>query len=313
MSYLSDLTQRLSLGLTQLPEHLRCRHTDYFCRRQQADGGFAGRGGTSDLYYTNFALRGLALLGELPDNVAERASRFCQERMKKHVSFIDFLSLIYSISLLEMFTDQKLLPQSGSFWQANTAALLEQFRRQDGGYAKGPAGGASSTYHTFLVALGKEILSLPFTNKAAMIRFVSSQRRKDGGFVEISPLQRSGTNPTAAAIGLLRLLGALQDDVANHAAAFLASMQTSEGGLRANTRIPTADLLSTFTGLLTLTNLGALNHIDVNAATRFVQSLAQPDGSFPGALWDTASDVEYTFYGLGALALTNEHIASCPI
>ena len=31
--------------------------------------------------------------------------------------------------------------------------------------------------------------------------------------------------------------------------------------------------------------------------------LAQPAGGFFAAAWDTAADVEYTFYGLGCLAL----------
>ena len=43
---------------------------------QRADGGFAGRQGLSDLYYTSFALRTLAILGELHGSVAERAAGF---------------------------------------------------------------------------------------------------------------------------------------------------------------------------------------------------------------------------------------------
>ena len=37
--------------------------------------------------------------------------------------------------------------------------------------------------------------------------FLKSRRREDGGFVEIAPMRRSGTNPTAAAVGLFQLLG----------------------------------------------------------------------------------------------------------
>jgi geranylgeranyl transferase type-2 subunit beta len=80
-------------------------------------------------------------------------------------------------------------------------------------------------------------------------------------------------------------------------------MQTDEGGLRANTRIPIADLLSTFTGLLTLADLGAAAEIDLPAVRRFAQSLALEEGGFRGAEWDPAHDIEYTFYGLGTLGL----------
>jgi geranylgeranyl transferase type-2 subunit beta len=115
-------------------------------------------------------------------------------------------------------------------------------------------------------------------------------------------MQRSGTNPTAAAAGLLRLLDAMNGS-AESIVNFLAGMQTDEGGLRANTRIPFADVLSTFTGLLTLTDLGGCDQIEVDAARRYVLEMEAADGGFRGGLWDEGVDVEYTFYGLGVLAL----------
>ena len=84
-------------------------------------------------------------------------------------------------------------------------------------------------------------------------------------------------------------------------------MQTDEGGLRANTRIPIADLLSSFTGALTLIDLKAFEEIDVAAYRRFVQSMERPEGGFQAAAWDTAHDVEYSFYGLGCMALLENH------
>ena len=80
-------------------------------------------------------------------------------------------------------------------------------------------------------------------------------------------------------------------------------MQTDEGGLRANSRIPIADVLSTFTGILTLQDLGGLESIDVMAARKFVKSLMVESGGFLAAEWDDTVDVEYSFYGLGTLAL----------
>ena len=91
---------------------------------------------------------------------------------------------------------------------------------------------------------------------------------------------------------------------------FLVEMQTSEGGLRANTRIPIADLLSSFTGALTLADLDALDEIDLPAYRRFVDSMQLEAGGFQAAAWDTAHDVEYSFYGLGCLALlANEEMS----
>ena len=66
MSYLANLTLRLTAGAAGLPEEVRSRHVGYLAGKQQDDGGFTGRSGPGDLYYTSFALRGLAVLGE-PD------------------------------------------------------------------------------------------------------------------------------------------------------------------------------------------------------------------------------------------------------
>ena len=84
---------------------------------------------------------------------------------------------------------------------------------------------------------------------------------------------------------------------------FWPTCNTEEGGVRANTRIPVADLLSTFTALITLADLEALDTIDMPAAQRYASSLEEGDGGFRAASWDTAADAEYTFYGLGCLAL----------
>ena len=194
--------------------------------------------------------------------------------------------------------------QCADDWRAAIATTLESFRRDDGGYAKGPEGNKSSTYHTFLVLLCHEMIEQQMRDPKRIVDFIFSQQRDDGGFVEIAPMKRSGTNPTAAAIGSLKILGALDDAVKQDASEFLADMQTDEGGLRANTRIPIADLLSTFTGLLSLQDLSAANLIDEPAARRYAESLQLDDGGFHGAVWDEGCDVEYTFYGLGTLALT---------
>ena len=98
---------------------------------------------------------------------------------------------------------------------------------------------------------------------------------------------------------------AANNEIREHTLDFLVEMQTDEGGLRANTRIPIADLLSTFTGSLTLIDLNGLDEIDVAAARRFAESLQIESGGFHGAEWDTAHDVEYTFYGIGCLAILN--------
>ena len=301
--YLQDLTIRLAEGIGRLPEATRQRHAAFLRGKQNADGGFGGREGGSDLYYTGFALRSLAILGELHGELAEGAAGFVRQGLGGQAAIIDFLSLLYSAMLLETSAGIDVLNGAPADWRSRVATELERFRRDDGGYAMSHEGYSSSTYYTFLVLLCQQVIAAPPVEPERIVRFVASRRREDGGFVELGPMRRSGTNPTAAAIGTLKILAAIDEETRQGAIDFLAERQTDEGGLAANTRIPFADVLSSFTGTLTLLDLGGLEEIDASEVRRFVQSLELDAGGFLAHAIDEVPDVEYTFYGLGGLAL----------
>jgi geranylgeranyl transferase type-2 subunit beta len=309
MPYFADLALRLASGLENLPPDARERHAAFLAAAQRDDGGFAGRQGTSDPYYTSFGLRATAMLGQLSDTTAQRAAEFLTLHLKQHaqqpLGSADFLSLVLSAVLLETAADIDVFAAAGVDRRQAMTSFVEGLRRPDGGYAKSDRGGAASTYHTFLVTACRQLVDAPPEDAPPLVELIRSRQRADGGFVEVAAAQQSGTNPTAAAIGLLKMLGALDGPTRAAATAFLAAMQNAEGGLRANARVPAADLLSTFTGLVALADLDALPTIDLGAARRFVASLEQPRGGFRAGAWDDAVDVEYTFYGLGALALLN--------
>jgi geranylgeranyl transferase type-2 subunit beta len=304
-TYLLELNRRLAEGLGHMAAEQRARSTRYLEARQNEDGGWSGREGESDLYYTGFALRGLAVLGALSPEIGTRAARFLRGALTQRASVVDLFSLLYACLLVQATGGPEVLSDSPADWPDRVAALLETFRTKDGGYNKSAGSPSGSTYHTFLVALCYELLGRRVPDTAAVASFARGRRRDDGGFVEVSAMRRSGTNPTAAGIGVLQL--ACGADVpavdVEPAVDFLARMPSMEGGLCANDRIPVADLLSTFTGCWTLSRLGALDRIDLVQARRYALSLELPDGGFRGGIWDEATDVEYTFYGLGTLAL----------
>jgi len=100
--YLHDLTLRLALGASQMDEHLRARHADWLQRQQRSDGGFAGREGESDPYYTAFALRALWIVDALDRDIAERAGQFLRSRLGCKESIIDLVSLIFAAAICEM-------------------------------------------------------------------------------------------------------------------------------------------------------------------------------------------------------------------
>ena len=116
-------------------------------------------------------------------------------------------------------------------------------------------------------------------------------------------MKRGGTNPTAAAVALLQMLGHFDDTLKEDVHAFLREVRGSDGGFQANTRIPFSDSLSTFTGLLTAQDLQLEPVIPADRIQAFIDSLEAPAGGFHGAQWDQAADVEYTFYALGVLGL----------
>ena len=302
--YLTRLTNRLLDGIERLPVEVRARNTTYLLEAQNADGGFSGREGGSDLYYTGFALRSLAVLQALNPDVCNKAANFLRTKMTGSAGVVDFFSLVVSCYLVPLGGGPDVLADAPPDWRDRVANTLESFRTSDGGYGKTPSALHGSTYTSFLVTLCLQLLDKPIPQPEKLAAFVKSRRRPDGGYVEISAMKRSGTNPTAAGVGLLRILGELDEQARTGTADFLAALPSSfEGGLRANDRIPAADLLSTFTGGWTLDQLGFANKLDWAQVQSYAEECERPIGGFRGGLWDEQTDVEYTFYGLGTLAI----------
>ncbi len=113
----------------------------------------------------------------------------------------------------------------------------------------------------------------------------------------------SGTNPTTAAVGALKALHELDDDSARRSADFVLSMQRPDGGFAAHAQAPMSDLMTTFTALVTLCDADAVRRARLADTARFVRDLIAAEGGFLAALGDDEPDVEYTYYGVGAMAI----------
>jgi len=304
--YLLNLTQRLATGLTDLEPDRRQRHVDFVLTFQTEDGGFTGREGDSDIYYTSFAVRTLALLGSLDEPHASRIAAFLRTYRHEKLSVVDLVSWLYSAVAVQAAGGGDLLGDDIDVFADGVTESLETTRLPDGGYARSTEGASGSTYHSFMVALTYELLGRSLPKPNALVQFIYDRQREDGGFVEIGPMRRSGTNPTAAAVVLLNMFGHMDDEVRTDVIGFLNEVKSSEGGFQANTRIPFADGLSTFTGLLTATDIGTDPVLDLAKARRYTtECIEMPTGGFKAASWDDTADVEYTFYGLGLMALLN--------
>lgn len=302
--YLLRLAARLSAGMQRLNAARRDRHRAFIRSRRQADGGFAGREGESDLYYTSFAIRGLMMLGGIDSDDSEALGRYLTSLDPRNLNAVDVLSWLSSAMAVQLNGGPDALAAFPASLPDQLASNLESLRTPDGGYAKSSEGAAGSTYQSFLTALAYELLGRTVPRPKRLIQFLYDRQRDDGGFVEIAPMKHSGTNPTAAASALLQLVGAMDDEIRRDVARYLKQVRSAEGGFQANTRIPFADGLSTFTGMLTAIDLGLNDAFDPPQVRAYAtQCLEFSTGGFRGASWDEQADVEYSFYGLGILAV----------
>lgn len=313
LSYLTDLTLRLAAGASLIETELRERHAAWLRGRQRGDGGFAGREGESDPYYTAFALRGLLIVDGIDDELAQRAAGFLRSQFTPTLGVVDLVSLVMGASILELTHGIDALGDVPGA-QDRIISTLEALRSRDGGYAKIAGGVAGSTYQTFLNLLCYELIGHEPPDPQGIVGFLNAQRVIDGGFREIRVAKRAGVNPTAAGIGALKTLGRLDPQAEESTVEFLADMQTDEGGLSANDRISLADLLSSCTGMVTLCDLHAVEQIKLPALRRYALSMqrvidGQVAGGFHGFAFDQEADVEYTFYGLALMALCEAYLA----
>jgi geranylgeranyl transferase type-2 subunit beta len=302
--YLMQLAARLSAGSTGWSDAFRARHRTFVLSRQQPDGGFAGREGDSDVYYTSFAARCLTVLGSVPDATRDALGGYVSRQDYEQLNAVDLLSWASTALAVQLLGGADPLALLPADWIDRVVTRLETLRRDDGGYAKSPEGAVGSTYQSFLSMLTYELLGRAVPRPNRLTQFLYDRQRNDGGFVEIGPMKHSGANPTAAAVAVLTSLGRMDDDIRNDVKRYLVQVRSSEGGFQANTRIPFADGLSTFTCVLTAQDLQLPDSFDAGLTARYVRDQLQlSTGGFRGASWDEQADVEYTFYGLGTLAL----------
>jgi geranylgeranyl transferase type-2 subunit beta len=296
--YLSRLASLLSCGLEFLPAGFRARHSNYLRSAQRAGGGFAGRQGGSDIYYTMFALRSAELLVPADDALWRSAAQYAASLSAPPRGMVECFCLLY----IRRLVGERAGTGRGDAERAEIMESVARSRAPDGGYACFP-GGEATLYHTFLAALCAELSDSELSGAREAAAFAESRRCADDGYADSASDGGEGaTNPTAAALALLSFYG--QPTSAPHrAAGFLASMQRPEGGFAACAGAPAPDLLSTFTASVALAETGALRRVKLAPVARFAQALEARDGGFRGCAADDAPDAEYTYYGLGTLAL----------
>ena len=306
--HLTRLTSRVVRGMDRLPHTFLAKQRDYVLNTQLTDGGFPDRGGTPDLYYTSFALRCAELLDIVAPGVWMGAAGYVQTHAPATV--VDCLGMLYGAYVINS------RPSLESRFELDTASkdavesVLARCAAPAGGAANAP-GGQASVYHTFLAAACCQLLGRCTCHSPDAVQFVLSCRRDDGGFADRPDAAvTSGANPTAAAVAFLSMHGALDARLAKGTADFIVRMQLAEGGFAAHANAPVADLMSTFTSLVTLAELDALRRVALAPVARYARQLAAAQGGWRATAVDAAVDLEYTYYGLGVLGILGSEVAS---
>ena len=269
---------------------------------QAGDGGFRGRGRSSDLYYTVFALEIMIAL-ECP---------LSTDRMQGFLKSFDHstMDLVHLASLARCWAnlaDVAVRSIETRLREGLTQRLLDM-KCSDGGFSTSASGDHGNAYGCFLALAMCRDLGIDLPEPECILQCLDSLATDDGGFANDSAARLATTPSTAAALCVYHMLGSSLPEAP---VAWLLDRIHSRGGFCAMAGegpLCLADLLSTATALhaLSYSNLHTPQprerHLD------FLDSLWDPQGGFSGSWADPTVDCEYTYYGL----LTLGHLADMP-
>jgi hypothetical protein len=261
------------------------------------DGGFKGRDGRSDLYYTLFGLEAsIALDAKVPyDRVAAYLDGFATPQS---------LDLVHLACLIRCQTN--LAERAGNALDPATrdalAARLMQFRAADGGFSTSAGADRGHVYGSFLALGACQDLEVDTLEPDRLLASVESLMMPDGGYANEPTMKASATPATAAALTIFHYL---QRPIPEAARRWLFARVAREGGFTAipfPPDIAVSDLLSTATALhaLSLTDT-PLGDEFREANLDYLDALWDARGGFHGHPDDDIVDCEYTYYGLLAL------------
>jgi len=278
----------LGSGIRAVEDFIRSRLLD--------DGGFAGRDGRSDLYYTAFALDTLAALNAAPDTrrVESYVHRFSVG------TALDFVHRTALARCWARLPGLRITPA----WRRELARSLETCRAPDGGFHTVPSPDASSVTGTFLALGAYNDLQMIPPASHNLLKSLDTLRSRDGAFANEPGLLQGTTLATA---GMLVLRRRLHLPVGAGLTDWLEARLHRDGGFLAAPDAPSPDLLSTATALYALRLADKrLDRPRLDACLTFIEGLHEPDGGFCGQWTDTVTDTEYTFYALLSLGCLTE-------
>lgn len=326
VTVLSEMLEAASRAANALGPSIRLVR-GFVLGQQNPDGGFKDRAGKSDLYYTVFGLAALAALLSQPTSFSRQLRLLFASA--KHAAFLpkvkkalagtrtyidhfgspETLDFVHLCSFVRVFFARATVTgnEFPSEMRQTLFKHLEKHRTLDGGYHPIPGNPHGSAYGAFLALGAYQDLCAEPPAPARLVQSLRSLQTADGAWTNEHadrPVASGSTNPTAAAVLVLRHLRA---EIPASSGDWLLRQAHPRGGFRATPAAPIPDLLSTASALHALTALGiSYSHLK-EPCLDFIDSLWTNSGGFHGNWADDALDCEYTFYGLMALG----HLSAC--
>ncbi len=266
---------------------------DFFAKHQAEDGGFTGRTGQSDLYYTVFGMDGLIALERTPD----------YERLAKYVAGFgdgEGLDFVHLCCLARCWSELEKQGAGSDYDHDSLLSRINAYRSKDHGFNARKDSESGTAYGAFLAVGAHQDLGGAVKQEMRLVQSLKLLEREDGGWANEPSMGMSSTNSTAAAVTVLRNLNMPLNP--GTISEYLFSQIHEQGGFLAAPMAPMPDLLSTATTLHALSGLQIdLRKPAKEACLDFIDTLWTNEGAFHGNWSDEYLDVEYTSYGLLAL------------
>ncbi len=288
------------------------------------DGGFQGRTGQSDLYYTAFGidlLHATAPIHHSPFTIHDPLpSYLLRFGSGDNLGFMDLVSLARARS--------RLMPdQTPPQWRQSITNHITRFRTANGGYANQSGSSVSSSTATYMARIAFESLGTDPDDPASLCASLATLATPDGAFSNLLGMPAGNTPSTAASLILLNHYASIPPSpLTSHPSqptihtppppspSWLLDQLDDSGGFLAFPGAPIPDLLATGTALFALACLAGteppLPPELIAACQSFITGRRGPSGGYTGHAFDTVEDVEYTYYAL--LALGSLHVLASP-
>jgi len=268
-----------------------CLIGKYISSQQNQDGGFHNRDGSSDLYYTSFAIDALtALQVEVPEASLSEYLK-CKMENLGELDFVHLCCLARACSAMGSLRGNSLIQ--------GVLRRVEEFRTPDGGYNQIAGHATGSAYACFLAwgAYSDHGISLP--DPQAIVSCLDTLATADGAWCNDVDIPIPNVPAIAAAVALCRNL---RHPVTGATAEWIWSCyHQPSGGFLPFPGAPIPDLLTTAVAVHTLDALQAPLEPIRESCLDFIDSLWSAAGGFHGNWGDDDLDIEYTYYGLLAL------------